>query len=146
MPIADDLAAFPVVLPWPVQWADQDLFGHVNNAVYFRWYESARIAYLERIGVQSLREGQTVGPILAAIKCNFRRQLTYPDTVEIGARITHIGRTSLTMTHVMRSRRQGAVVADGEGTIVMFDYDAGHPAPVSDAIRQAIAKLEGHAL
>ena len=117
------------MIPWPVQWGEQDLFGHVNNAVFFRWFETARVAYLERIGVQSLRVGQQVGPILAAIKCNFRRQLTYPDTVEIGTRVTHVGRTSITMTHVMRSRAQGAIVADGEGTIVMFDYERGKSAP-----------------
>ncbi len=138
-----DLSDFPVILPWPVQWADQDLFAHVNNAIYFRWYESARIAYLERIGLESRRERQPVGPILAAISCNFRRQLTYPDTVEIGSRITRIGRSSITMAHAMRSQKQQAIVADGEGTIVMFDYEAGHSVPVPDAIRQAIEELEG---
>jgi acyl-CoA thioester hydrolase len=133
----------PVVINLPVQWGDQDMFGHVNNAIYFRWYESARIAYLERIGLSKLMERQRVGPILAAIGCNYRRQLTFPDTVEVGSRITRIGRSSLTMTHALWSQRQQALVADGESTIVVFDYQTQRPVPVPDAIREAIEKLEG---
>jgi acyl-CoA thioester hydrolase len=139
---SNNLSDFPVVTSWPVQWGDQDLFGHVNNTVYFRWYESARIAYLERIGVSDMMNREQVGPILAAISCNYRRQLNYPDTVEIGSRITRIGRSSATMTHAIWSRQQKALVADGESTIVMFDYQAQRPVPVPAAIRDAIEALE----
>jgi acyl-CoA thioester hydrolase len=130
----------------PVQWGEQDLFGHVNNTVYFRWFESARIAYLERIGLSQLMERERIGPILAAISCNYRRQLTYPDTVEVGSRITRIGRTSMTMAHALRSRRQEAIVADGESTIVAFDYRAQCPIVVPEEIRAAIEKAEGYRL
>jgi acyl-CoA thioester hydrolase len=140
------LADYPVVISWPVQWGDQDLFGHVNNTVYFRWYESARIAYLDRIGVSDMMDRERVGPILAAISCNYRRQLNFPDTVEIGSRITRIGRSSATMTHAIWSQQQRALVADGESTIVMFDYHTQRPVPVPDSIRQAIGKLEGRTL
>ncbi len=137
------LGDYPVVISWPVQWGDQDLFGHVNNTVYFRWYESARIAYLDRIGVSEMMNRERVGPILAAIGCNYRRQLNYPDTVEIGSRITRIGRSSATMAHAIWSRQQRAVVADGESTIVVFDYASQRPVPVPDSIRETIEKLEG---
>ena len=80
------------------------MFGHVNNTVFFRWFESARIAYLDRIGLSRLMAGEQIGPILASITCNYRRQLTFPDTVEIGSRITRIGRTSMTMIHALHSR------------------------------------------
>jgi acyl-CoA thioester hydrolase len=143
---SSNLPAFPVVISWPVQWGDQDLFGHVNNTVYFRWYESARIAYLDRIGVSEMMNREQVGPILAAISCNYRRQLNFPDTVEIGSRITRIGRSSATMTHTIWSRQQKALVADGESTIVMFDYQAQRPVPVPDSIRQAIECVEGRTL
>src|SRR5947209_15630375 len=94
---ADPLEGFPVVLTVAVQWGDQDAFGHVNNTVYFRWFESARIAYCARLGLSGSRAA--IGPILASITCHYRRQLTFPDTVRIGARVTRIGRTSLTMEH-----------------------------------------------
>src|SRR5260221_6019536 len=98
-----ELAHHPVLLTWPVQWGDQDAFGHVNNVVYFRWMESARIEYFRLAGLGTDVSGQGAGPILASIKCDFRRQLTYPDTLLVSASIASIGRTSLKMTHVVHS-------------------------------------------
>ncbi|HVU90327.1 MAG TPA: thioesterase family protein [Pirellulales bacterium] len=140
---ADLLAEFPVILTLPVQWGDQDAMQHVNNVVYFRWCESARIEYFGRIGLADRRTAEHVGPILASIKCDFRRQLNFPDTIRIGARIVRIGRTSLTMTHRVESQAQRAIVAEAESTMVVFDYDSGKPHPVPDAMRTAIESLEG---
>jgi acyl-CoA thioester hydrolase len=136
-------ADYPVVISLPVQWGEQDKFGHVNNTVFFRWFESARIEYLNRIGLSEMMERERVGPILAAIGCNYRRQLTFPDTVDIGSRVTRIGRSSITMSHALWSQRQQALVADGDSTIVAFDYQTQRPVSVPDSIRQAIEKLEG---
>jgi acyl-CoA thioester hydrolase len=140
---AEPLAGYPVVLSVPVQWGDQDAFQHVNNTVYFRWCESARIAYIERIGLSELMVHERIGPILAAIACNFRRPLTYPDTVRVGARITRLGRSSLTMEHRVVSEGEGDVAADAESTLVVFDYarQASHAIP--DAVRAAISAFEG---
>jgi acyl-CoA thioester hydrolase len=143
---AGELVAFPTVIHLPVQWGDMDSYQHVNNIIYFRWFESARIAYLEQIGLKAMYHGAGIGPILAAIDCNYRRQLTYPDTVAVGARISRIGRTSFEMEHVLVSTAQQALVADGKSTIVTFDYKAQKPIPVPDDIRAAIAKIEGRAL
>ncbi len=142
-PSADPLAGFPVVLSVPVQWGDQDAFQHVNNTVYFRWCESARIAYIERVGLNDLMIRRRIGPILAAITCNFRRPLTYPDTVRVGARITRLGRSSFSMEHRVVSETAAAIAADAESTLVVFDYarQASHPIP--DAVRAAISAFEG---
>jgi acyl-CoA thioester hydrolase len=142
------LADFPAVVRLPVQWGDQDSFGHVNNAVYFRWFETARIAYLERIGLGEKHVGQSmsgddIGPILAAIGCNYRRQVKYPDTVLVGARITRIGTSSLTMTHALWSETHQAIAADGESTVVVFSYGTNRPQRVPDELRALISKLEG---
>src|SRR5207253_10520414 len=93
-----ELAAHPIVISLPVQWGDQDSFGHVNNVVYFRWMESARIEYFRR-GNWGTIDNSGVGAILASIKCDFRRQLRYPDTLLISASIVSIGRTSMKMAH-----------------------------------------------
>src|SRR5213595_1205377 len=69
------LIGFPIIVSWPVQWGDQDAFGHVNNTVYFRWFESGRIACFDRIGLGHAIPGTGLGPILAAINCNYRRPL-----------------------------------------------------------------------
>jgi acyl-CoA thioester hydrolase len=142
----DTLTGFPTVINLPVQWGDMDSYQHVNNIVYFRWFESARIAYLEQIGLKAMYHGAGIGPILAAIDCNYRRQLTYPDTVAVGARISRIGRTSFEMEHVLVSTAQQALVADGKSTIVTFDYKAQKPITVPEDIRAAIAKIEGRTL
>ena len=142
-PDNDALTGYATVIHLPVQWGDMDSYQHVNNIVYFRWFESARIAYLEQIGLKAMYHGAGIGPILAAIDCNYRRQLTYPDTVAVGARISRIGRTSFEMEHVLVSTAQQAVVADGKSTIVTFDYKVQKPIPVPDEIRAAIAAIEG---
>src|SRR5690349_15768238 len=94
---------YPVWIVLPIQWGDQDAFGHVNNTVYLRWFESARIAYGLRVNLTDGSTGRKIGPILAAMSCNYRRQLKFPDTVHVGARITRIGRSSLTMEHCLVS-------------------------------------------
>lgn len=126
----------------PVQWGDMDAYQHVNNVVYFRWFESARIAYLEQIGLKDLYHSAGIGPILASITCNYRRQLVYPGTVAVGARISRIGRTSFEMEHVLFSAVQKAIVADGKSTIVTFDYRQQKPIPVPDDVRARMEQFE----
>jgi acyl-CoA thioester hydrolase len=140
------LSGYPIVVTLPVQWGEQDMYGHVNNTVYFRWYETARIAYAEKVGLPEMTQTLGVGPILAAINCNYRRQVRYPDTIQIGARVTRLGRTSLTMEHHVVSAKQGVLVADGDSTIVCFNYRDQKPVPVPDTLRAAIEKLEGKPL
>jgi acyl-CoA thioester hydrolase len=134
---------FPVFITLPVQWGDQDAFGHVNNTVYFRWFESARIAYSDRIGLSDMKKTKNVGPILASITCDYRRQITYPETVIVGTKVTRIGRTSLTIEHELFTQSDQALAAEGKSTIVVFDYTANRPHPVPDSIRRAIETLEG---
>jgi acyl-CoA thioester hydrolase len=140
------LADFPVVISLPIQWGDQDAFGHVNNTVPIRWFESCRIVYFEQIKLESRNPSGGLGPILANIRCNYRSQLSYPDTVHVGARITRLGRTSLTMEHVVFSETQEAIAADGDSVIVVFDYTTQQPTPIPDALRTAIEELEGRSL
>ena len=138
-----ELATHPEVVAIPVQWGDQDAFGHVNNVVYFRWFESARVEYLHRAGLAHMMTGSGIGPILASIKCDYRRQLNHPDTILVSASITHIGRTSLKMAHLVYSQAQGAIVAQGDSTIVVFDYASQRPTPVPAEIRAKIEQMEG---
>jgi acyl-CoA thioester hydrolase len=142
----DPLAEFPVVIEVPVWWGDMDAFQHVNNTVFLRWFESARIAYTTRLGLPELYRTRKIGPILASVTCHFRRQVQFPDTVRVGARIERIGRTSLTMTHAVASQALGAVAAEGTSAIVVFDYRAGRPFPVPDDLRASIEALEGRPL
>lgn len=138
-----ELAIHPVTLFLPVQWGCQDAFGHVNNVVHFRWMESARIEYFRQAGLGQMMSNQGQGPILASIKCDYRRQITFPDTLIISASVTSIGRTSLKMAHLLYSTAQQAVAAQGESVVVMFDYTTQRPVPVPDSIRATLDALEG---
>lgn len=137
------LADFRLVVAWPVQWGDQDAYGHLNNTIYFRYFETARIKYLERIGVADLFERERIGPILASIRCDFRRQVKYPDTMLIGTRATRIGRSSIGIEHRMVSEQNGQLVAEGDSTLVVFDYNTQSSHPVPAEVRAAIETLEG---
>jgi acyl-CoA thioester hydrolase len=142
----ESLEQFPVIISFPMHWGDQDALGHVNNVMYLRWAETSRIGYLSRTGVWNGSATATTGPILAAISCDFRLALTYPDTVYAGARITAIGNSSFKMAHRIVSANRGAVAADLDSTLVWFDYRAGKPMTLPPEVRKAIEELEGKSL
>ena len=113
------LTDYPIVVEVPVAWGDMDAFGHVNNVMFFRYFETARIAYLERIGFR----GETgIGPILAATQCRFRRPLAYPDTVLVGVRVSEVGDDRFTHEYRLVSRALDDVAAEGTGVVVSYDY------------------------
>ena len=137
------LADFPVVIVQPVQWGEQDPLGHVNHVTYFRWYETARITYFRKIGLMDMHKHERIGPILASVTNDYRRQITYPDTVHVGVRITRIGRSSLGMEHKIVSQNDLPVAAEGSSTMVVFDYQTNKSHAVPARIRHAIEELEG---
>ncbi len=137
------LGDHPVSIEIPVAWGDMDAMQHVNNAVYLRWIESSRIAYFERKGFLASMKDGGVGPILARAAVDYRRPVTYPDSVRVETGVSRIGGTSFTMAHRIWSEAQRAEVASGESIIVAYDYRAGRKAPIDDALRAAIAAVEG---
>ena len=139
----DVLAGFPVIVELPVCWGEMDSYRHVNNVVYFRYFENARLEYFRRLGWPEFEEATGVGPILAATRARFRRPLTYPDTVSIAARVATLAEDRFTIVHRVVSHRLGEVTTEGEGTIVTFHYERGEKVPVPEELRRRIAELEG---
>ena len=137
------LKDYPIILTLPILWGDQDAFGHVNNVVYFRWCESARVAYLNDTGLQALMSQANLGPILASIKCDYLRQLNYPDTVRIGARVTRIGNKSVSMEHAIFSDSLQGIVAKSDSVVVLFDYGQQKSCAIPADVRDKIAAVEG---
>jgi acyl-CoA thioester hydrolase len=133
------LEGFPVQVSVPVAWGEMDAFGHVNNVVYFRYFENARIEYARRIGFV---DSHGVGPILASTHCRFRRPLTYPDQVRVGVRTTEISDDRFTIEYRLASERLGEVAAEGGGVVVSYDYESGRKAPLPAEVRKAIETLE----
>ncbi len=137
---------YPIVITLPVVWSDEDSFRHVNNTVYLRWAESARIEYLQRIGLWETKPGESVGPIVAALSCDYRHPLKYPDEVRIGTNVTAIGNSSFRMNHRIVSVRLGIVAADVQSALVVLDYRRNKPVRVPEPVRQAIQEIEGRVL
>ncbi len=133
---------WPVSVEVPVAWGDMDALRHVNNAVYARWLETARIEYLARVGLLGAAADPTVGPILARQIIDFQRPVQFPDVVTIDARVASLGTTSLVLRYRVHSRAHRAIVAQGESIVVLFDYAAGEKRPLPDALRAAIEAIE----
>jgi len=133
---------YPVVLSQDIIWGDMDAFGHINNTVYFRYFEDARIAYFDQLGVHEQMKQIRVGPILATAKCSFRLPLDYPDRIHIATRASILSAKKFNMEYVVFSEKLGAITAEGDGLVVYYDYANGKSCEIPADIVTAIRKLE----
>lgn len=136
----DALKDYPVVHVQPVAWGEMDSFNHVNNVAYYRYAESARISYMRALGLMHAREDLLT--ILASSSMQYRRPVTYPDTLLIAVRIKHLGNTSLVHEYVMYSQSQKAIVTTGEAVIVRTNSQMSKM-PWLNEERAIIEKFEG---
>jgi acyl-CoA thioester hydrolase len=136
------IRAYPVVITIPIAWGDLDAFQHVNNTVYFKHFESARISYFEKIDFLRVMNETGIGPILASTQCRFKIPLAYPDHVTVGAKVDQIEKDRFVMKYVVISHKREKIAALGEGVLVTFDYQNNQKALIPDAIRENIIALE----
>src|SRR5262245_53264806 len=140
------LAGFPVIVDQAFVWADMDSYQHVNNVVYFRYFENARLEYFRRLGWFEYEDQTGIGPILASTQARFRRPLTYPDTISIGARVVDVGTDRFQLAHLIVSHGQQEITTEGSGTIVTFHYARQEKVTVPDELRRRIEHLEATAI
>jgi acyl-CoA thioester hydrolase len=140
------LKPFPAVVELPVVWGEMDARQHVNNAVYFRYFESARIAYFDKLGFWKQVNETGQGVILASVNCRFRLPLTFPDTISIGARVVKIEADRFTIEHRIVSHRHQKVAAEGEGVLVSYNYQQLQKTPLPEMVKQGIRALENTVL
>jgi len=131
-----------VVVDVPVAWGEMDAFQHVNNIVYFRYFESARIAYFDKVGVNQSMAVAGIGPILASTQCRFKAPLTYPDKVSIATRVSALSDDRFTMKYYVKSHESGRVAAEGEGLIIFYDYSNHCKHAIPEHIRDQIKALD----
>lgn len=137
------LEGFPIIVSIDVAWGDMDSFAHVNNVVYFRYFEHARVEYVTRVGWFDLMKATGLGPIVSSTQARYRKPLTYPDRIEVGARIITMEADRVTFEHRLVSPRwPGEVAAEGQAVVVSFDYRQGKKAPLPEELRQRIDRLE----
>ncbi|MBF0349622.1 MAG: acyl-CoA thioesterase [SAR324 cluster bacterium] len=133
---------FPVVIEIPVAWGEMDAFQHVNNTVYFRYFEDVRIAYFDKLKFMESMQKTGVGPILSHIQCRFRAPVTFPDTLSVGTKITQIEEDRFIMSYRIVSHKLQKLVADGDSIIVVYDYQQQKKAAIPEEILKKILLLE----
>ena len=146
--IMDELLKdYPVVAECKVSWSDMDAFQHVNNVIYFRYVENARIEYGMKIGIMDKMATEGLGPILKWTDCKFIRPVTFPDTLRVGARTLSIEGPEMKMGYLLVSEAQRAVVAAAHSIGVFYDYRNRRRTEETPAeLIAEIEKLEGRAV
>ena len=124
-----------------VRFRDCDAFRHVNNAVYFTYFEQARLVMGETLGLRRALEDAGLSLILAHASCDYKAQVSFGDQLEIQVRVIAIGRRSFTSRFDARRVRDDALVATGKSVQAVFDYDAGRTAPIPAALGDKLEAL-----
>ena len=137
---------YPVTIEETVRWGDMDAFQHVNNAIFFRFFESCRIAYFYALGDPGFVTNIGVGPIVAETSCRFKIPVTHPDTLSVGVRTAAWYDYGFIQEYVIVSKQHSAVAATGSARVVTFDYAHQTKVKVPDNIRRIIERLEGREL
>ena len=122
---------------FPVRWGDMDAMGHVNNAQYFRYLETARIDWMHGMGLNPDPAGQ--GPVIVNAFCNFYQQLAYPDEVLLKMFVSDPARTTFeTWATMERVTQPGVICAAGGGTVIWVDFPRQKAAALPGWIRSAV--------
>lgn len=130
-----------VCIDIPVSWGEQDAFGHLNNVVYFRYFENVRMYYLERIGALRSHQQEGIGVILATTTCDFLKPVEWPMRLHIRTGCSKVGNTSFTLEYLLTDE-QGTPIATGTSVQVMYDYNKGEKVRIPEPIRSAIAAVQ----
>ncbi|PKN82573.1 MAG: acyl-CoA thioesterase [Deltaproteobacteria bacterium HGW-Deltaproteobacteria-1] len=138
----DVLSACTVTMNIPVAWGEMDAMGHVNNIIYFRYFETVRIEYFNRLNMIDYARESGIGPILASTECRFKMPLQYPDTVIVGTKILSMEEDRFVMGHEVFSTKHKRIAADGEGVVVTYDYRNNKKVPIPADLRAKIMELE----
>jgi len=133
---------YPVVISQDLIWADMDAFQHINNAVYFRYFEDARMTYMDRAKLIEYMDRTRIGPILASTRCDFRAPLTFPDTIQVATYVEDIELKRFKMKYIVYSERLRKVAAEGEGLIVFYDYQKKVSCEIPEVILSSIKAMQ----
>lgn len=129
------LSDFPVIAHDTIRYGDTDKLGHVNNAVFSTFLETGRTRML--LGPESAAAPEGMGFALVRLVLDYRAEIHWPGTVEIGTRVLSIGRSSFTLAQAVF--QNGACVATAETVLVLFDLSARRAAPLPQATRELLA-------
>lgn len=133
-----ELKKYPVKFEQKVAWGDMDAFGHVNNVIYYRYMESARIHYFDRLNI--LNSG--VGTVVASSECKYIKPVFFPDQLDIFCGVEEVRNSAFRMRYVLFSQSQQQIVAEGQAVIVCVDQLKMTKVLIPNEIKEKINILE----
>lgn len=142
--MAHPLDRYSVKFSAPLQWGELDYYGHLNNVAYHRYFESARVAYLTELGV--MKGAATVDGIALVVgwnSCRYFRPVAFPDTLQVGARVSAVGGEHCTLQYGLYSEQQQCLVATGESQSVTYDLETAQKVAIPERWLAGIQRLEG---
>ena len=127
---------------WPIatRWADNDVYGHVNNVVYYSWFDTAVNGYLIAQGALDIHHGQTIGLVIET-QCNYFAPLAFPETVEAGLRVARLGSSSVRYEVGLFAQGAPLTAARGHFVHVYVDRETRRPVPLPETLRKTLETL-----
>ena len=122
------------------RWMDNDAYGHVNNVVYYAWFDTAVNAYLIEHGVLDVVRSDTVG-LVVQTQCDYFASLAFPQPVQAGLRVAHLGRSSVRYEVGLFAQGGAETAAHGHFVHVYVERAKQRPVPVPEAVRTALQGL-----
>jgi acyl-CoA thioester hydrolase len=124
----------------PTRWMDNDVYGHVNNALYYSFFDTVINRYLIVEGGLDIARGLAIG-LCVESRCRYRKVIAFPDDVDAGLRVAKLGRSSVTYEVGIFAREETNAAAEGSFVHVFVDREGRRPTPIPDSLRSALARL-----
>lgn len=142
-PQAQPRESYPVFRAITTRWMDNDVYGHVNNVVYYSWFDTAVNAYLIEQGALDIHAGATIG-LVVETQCNYFDSLAFPQTIEAGIRVAHLGKSSVRYEVGLFAQGQPLSAAAGHFVHVYVDRETRRPTALPPALLAALAPLQNN--
>jgi acyl-CoA thioester hydrolase len=139
-PVPTKRADYPHFLSINTRWSDNDIYGHVNNVVYYSYFDTVVNEYLIREGALDLEAGKTIG-LVVETHCSYFASLAFPQRIDAGLRVTRLGSTSVRYEVGIFSEKSAQPAAQGHFVHVYVDRDTRRPVPLPDALVAALKPL-----
>lgn len=139
-PTPDRRAAFPHVLPITTRWMDNDVYGHVNNVVYYSYFDTVVADWLIRQGFLDIARSPVIGLVVETL-CRYFSPVAFPDAVHAGLRVARLGNSSVRYEIALFRNDDDLAAAQGHFVHVYVDRATGRPVPLPDELRRALAPL-----
>lgn len=136
------LKQFPINTQIAVAWGEMDALQHVNNVVYFRYFETARIDFFNQINLLDELQTTAIGPVISENQARYKRPVTFPDTLVVGVNISDIKDDRFMMHYSVYSHSQQALTTLGSSQVVMFNFKTGQKAKLTPELIDALKTYE----